>query len=75
VLIRCLNDEESIMKGFFVPGLLFLGFALTGCNREPAKPPENKGVIIQTPDVDVKAGIGGVSVKAPGVNINVTSPK
>jgi hypothetical protein len=49
--------------------LTFLGLALAGCNREPAKP--DKGVTITAPGVNVQVDKGGVEVKAPGVKVNV----
>jgi hypothetical protein len=53
-----------------------------GCSK--AAPPENKGVTVTAPGVNIQANPGGVSVNAPGVDvksgpggatINVTPPK
>ena len=58
------------MQRFCALTLAILGFALAGCNREPAKP-KNDGVSISAPGVNVQVDKGGVEVKAPGVNVNV----
>jgi hypothetical protein len=58
------------MQRFGALALILLGFALAGCNKEPARPPD-PGVTINAPGVNVQVDKGGVKVKAPGVNVDV----
>ena len=65
------------MKSFLLVGVFSAMVVLAGCSNNDSNPPVNpppvptRGVDVQAPGVEVKAGRDGVDVKAPGTDVQV----